>query len=323
MIDFGVAKALDHRLTEKTLFTETGQLIGTLEYMSPGAGGRASAPTLTRAPMSTRWAWCLYELLTGTVPFDAVRLRTAGFNEMQRIIREVVPPRPSTRFSSLGESATQVASQRRITLEHLERQLHRELDWIPLKAMRKTPSERYATANELADDIQNYLASRPLRAGPESASYRLRKFLRRNQRGVAASVVVTLVLIAGVVTTAWQAIRATRAEARTLPTSENLLQVNRFLTEDLLASASPSVTRGREMSVREAVDRAAETVGARFHSQPLTEAAVRAALAETYESLGQTETGLHHAQTALEIHTRESGIDSEQSLAPFNASDIH
>src|SRR5439155_13166489 len=123
------------------------------------------------------------------------------------------PPRPSTKLSGLGELATEVASCRQIELDALEKQLHRELDWIPLKAMRKDRAQRYATATQFSEDIANYLANRPLRAGPESRSYRLRKFLRRNETAVSASAAMVLLLLGGIAATSWQAVR--RSEEHT------------------------------------------------------------------------------------------------------------
>ena len=314
VIDFGVAKALSQRLTERTLFTETGQLVGTPEYMPP-----EQADASTQVDVDTRsdvysLGVVLYELLSGSLPFDARTLRSGGYNEIQRIIREVDPPRPSTRLSSLGRGADEVARLRQTPLDALARELRSELEWIPLKAMRKERDARYATAAELAEDIQNYLSNRPLRAGPESRAYRARKFLRRNRRAVVASSTIALLLVGGIVATGWQAVRAARAERRAVAASENLREVNRFLTEDLLASAAPDVSRGRELTVREAVDRAAGSVAERFRGRPQSEVAVRRVLAETYDSLGLANFGLPHAQAAYELSRRQHGDDHRETL---------
>ena len=308
VIDFGVAKAVSQRLTERTLFTETGQLIGTPEYMSPEQAGTAGADVDTRTDIYALGV-VLYELLSGALPFDARSLRGAGFGEIQRIIREVDPPRPSTRLSSLGKDAAQVARKRRTQLALLESQLRTELEWIPLKAMRKDRTERYATAAELAADVRNYLASRPLQAGPPTAAYRLRKFIRRNRAGVAASAAMLILLLAGIVATTWQAVRATRArrDASAQKQQAELKQqesqaVVRFLTEHVLAGATPERmpdTAVRDAIVRVMLDPAAAAIAQSFADAPLVESSVRVALANCYRALGRADLGAPHADAAL------------------------
>ena len=321
VIDFGVAKAISQRLTERTFFTETGQLIGTPEYMAPEQAEASVEDVDTRSDVYSLGV-ILYELLSGALPFDPKTLRSRGYNEIQRIIRETDPPRPSTRLSKLGREAEEVARLRQTPLDTLERLLKGELEWIPLKAMQKERPRRYASAAELAQDIDSYLHNRPLRAVPDSTTYRLRKFLRRNKTGVAASAAMVFLLVAGIAATTWQAVRATRAEhdaraalRQAKDAADEAREVNRFLTDDLLASASPEVTRGREMTVREALDRAASSIAKRFLERPLTEAAVRSALADTYDALGLFPRALEHAQAALELTRAARGADDEQTLS--------
>ena len=181
VIDFGVATAMRKEIADKTTFIETGQLMGTPEYMAPEQTNTPVVDVDTRTDVYSLGV-VLYELLSGALPFDAKTLRSAGYAEIQRIIREVDPPKPSTRLSALvGDDAREIARRRQTPLQLLEKQLKSELEWIPLKAMHKDRAERYASATELADDIQNYLASRPLRAGPLSRGYRVRKFVKRNR----------------------------------------------------------------------------------------------------------------------------------------------
>lgn len=212
VIDFGVAKAVNQRLTERTLFTEMGRMVGTPEYMSPEQA-EGGADVDTRSDVYSLGV-LLYELLTGSLPFDGETLRRAAYQEIVRIIREDDPPRPST-FYSRPTIASQDAAQRRAaTVDELARTLRHELEWIPLHAMRKERSERYQTAAELGRDIANYLDSKPLIAGPDSGFYRLKKTIKRNQGAFAAAAGIMLALTLGMAGTTWQMFEAREAEAR-------------------------------------------------------------------------------------------------------------
>ena len=155
VIDFGIAKATNHRLTDRTVFTHFAEMIGTPEYMSPEQADMSGLDIDTRTDIYSLGV-VLYELVTGILPFDSDTLRAAAIDEVQRIIREVEPLRPSTRLTALGKKAEEIAILRRTDVMTLARRLHKELEWIPLKAMRKDRTRRYTSASELANDIQNY-----------------------------------------------------------------------------------------------------------------------------------------------------------------------
>jgi WD40 repeat protein/serine/threonine protein kinase len=215
IIDFGIAKATQAQLTEKTLFTEFKQFIGTPEYMSPEQARMGEFDVDTRSDIYPLGV-LLYELLTGTTPFDAKKLRSAAFDEVVRIIREEEPPRPSSSLNTLGEALSSVAKHRQVEPGQLCKIISGDLDWIVLKTLEKDRRRRYETANELAQDIQRHLADEPVVAGPPSPVYRVKKFVRRNRKTVTAAAIVLAAIVAGlVVSTAmyFQAEQAWKKEA--------------------------------------------------------------------------------------------------------------
>jgi len=212
VIDFGVAKAINQRLTEKTMFTQLGQMVGTLEYMSPEQANLNQLDIDTRSDIYSLGV-LLYELLTGNTPFDRQRLRSAAFDEMMRIIREEEPPKPSTRLSTI-DTLPSVAANRKTEPKKLSALVHGELDWIVMKALEKDRSRRYETANGFANDIQRYLNDEAVVACPPSAGYRFRKFARRNKAAIVTTLVVLAALVVGIIGTTWQAVRAKREHRR-------------------------------------------------------------------------------------------------------------
>jgi len=210
IIDFGIAKAITQPLTEKTSYTEQGQLLGTPEYMSPEQAEMAYQDIDTRSDVYSLGV-LLYELLTGATPFDTKRLREGGIDHIQQVICQEEPRTPSARLTSLGDKAKAVAESRRTQIITLTRRLHRELEWIPMKAMRKDRMRRYRSASELADDIRNYLTGTPLIAGPESTVYRARKFVRKHAGSVAIAALVAVLIVLGLVASIFMGCRAEQA----------------------------------------------------------------------------------------------------------------
>ncbi len=211
VIDFGIAKATQQRLTERSLFTEQGAILGTLEYMSPEQAQMSAMDVDTRTDVYALGV-LLYELLTGTTPLERARLREAGYAEILRRIREEEPPRPSTRLSESKQSLPSVAAQRRTEPARLTRMMRGELDWIVMKAIEKGRTRRYETASGFARDIERYLDGDPVEAGPPSASYRLMKFAHKHSAAlVTAGAFAMLLTIAAAVST-YLAVRATSAE---------------------------------------------------------------------------------------------------------------
>jgi len=284
IIDFGIAKAIEHRLTERTLFTEQGQLIGTPEYMSPEQAEMSGLDVDTRTDIYALGVM-LYELLVGVLPFDPETLRSASFGEIQRIIREKEPPKASTRLSSLGDTQTSIAEHRKADPSSLHRELKGDLDWITMRAMAKDRTQRYASASELEADIERYIRHEPVVAGPPSTIYRIKKYIKRHKVGVAAAALVILAILIGITGTSIGLFKAVRAEKKARIEAETAQQVSDFLAE-LFKVSDPSEAKGNTITAREILDKGAGKIEEELREQPRIQSRLMETMGKVYRNLG-------------------------------------
>jgi len=317
IIDFGVAKATNQHLTEMTLYTEMGQLIGTPEYMSPEQAEMSGQDVDTRTDVYALGV-VLYQLLTGTLPFDSRELRQAGLGEIQRRIREEDPPRPSIRVSSLGDDSGEIARRRQAMSSTLVRRLKGDLDWIVMRALEKDRLRRYATPGELADDLRRHLNDEPVLAASPSTAYRTRKFVRRHRAGVTAAGFLLLALMLGVAGLAGGLVKARQAERLAVIERDRATQSSRELSEvvqfmvDLFEVANPEDGQGGDLTARQMLDQGASRLRGGLTDQPLVRARLHDTLGEVYESLGLYEVALQNKRESLEILREEKGADSPE-----------
>jgi serine/threonine protein kinase/Flp pilus assembly protein TadD len=307
IIDFGVAKATAQSLTERTMYTEIGVMIGTPEYMSPEQAEMSGQNIDTRTDVYSLGA-ILYELLVGALPFDPKEMRRAGFDEIRRRIREEDPPKPSTKLSSMGDSSTVEARKRRVDPPALLREIKGDLDWITMKALEKDRTRRYGSPSELAADIDRYLHHQPIVARPPSTVYKTRKFVRRHRVGVGVASTMVVLLVAFSITTAIQARRIARERDRANQEAEASRQVSDFLT-GLFKVSNPSEARGNSVTAREILDKGAEKIASELQGQPLVQGKLMSTMGSVYDGLGLYDSAQALLEKALDTRTKALGPD--------------
>lgn len=298
VIDFGIAKATHQRLTEKTLFTAFHQFIGTPQYMSPEQAEMSGLDIDTRSDIYSLGV-VLYELLTGTTPFDPATLREAGYAKLQQIIREQDPPCPSARISTLADQLPTVARSRGTDSVTLRKLFRGDLDWIVMKSLEKDRTRRYDTVADLAADIQRHLRSEPVQAGPPSATYRLRRFIFRNRMAVSAAALILVALMVGLGLATSGFLRAQRESARSQAIADFL--------QELLAAADPEEVALSNQDVQAVVARAKGLFG-KDHA---TVAATLTSLAQQLQHAGRWD-------DAEQVYRESLGV-AEDAYGPDHA----
>ncbi len=326
VIDFGIAKATQGKLTEKTLFTGFGQFMGTPVYMSPEQASMSGLDIDTRSDIYALGI-LLYEMLVGKPPFDAKSLLSAGYEEMRRIIREVEPAKPSSRLGTLaGEERTLLAKAHRIDETKLNKLVEPDLDWIVMKAIDKDRTRRYETANAFAQDIVRFLSEEVVTARPPSKSYQLQKFARRNKAAFRVAAVISVLLVAATAVSSWLAVRATRAERRAVETLKEVAAerdakdkarkeaeaVSTYMSE---VFQSPDPNRdGRTITVAETLDTAVKKLESDLSDQPETRVKLQATLGNTYIALGLYQQAIPLLEKVRNYHHATRGSDHPDTL---------
>jgi serine/threonine protein kinase/Tfp pilus assembly protein PilF len=318
VIDFGIAKATDQQLTDKTVFTQFEQFIGTPAYMSPEQAEMSGLDIDTRSDIYSLGV-LLYQLLTSRTPFDPDMLLAAGLDEIRRTIRELEPLKPSRRLTSMvAADITTVARQRHSLPPKLIQLIEGDLDWIVMKALEKDRTRRYETASSFAGDIENFLKNEPVLARPPSTLYRFRKMIRRNKTICAATATVALAIIAGLLASTWMFFR--EKEARQLADREAMhdQQVALFL-EDMLKGVGPGVALGQDTTLlRGILDKTVERLAKDLKDQPEVQAELCNTIGEVYRELGQSQKAEEMYRSARSLQSRSTGVKNSDVATSLN-----
>jgi len=310
IVDFGLAKAFNRDLLARTVYTEREQIMGTPEYMSPEQAAGDLEAVDTRTDIYSLGV-VLYELLSGEKPFPSQRLRTAGWAEIQRVLAEEQPPKPSSRVSTPG--ADEHARRRRVQPSVLKRKLRGDLDWVVLKTIAKEPERRYESAAALSADLGRYLANEPVLAGPPGAAYRLRKFAARHRGGLAAIAAALLLAGGWLVTSTALYVRAEELRVEAESRAEEAERVADFL-EELFEYASPDRALGESIPVGLVLEQGARRIEHELHEAPAIRARLLARLGVCYGWLGEYEKAERFYREAAELQEGAAGADDPATL---------
>jgi serine/threonine protein kinase/tetratricopeptide (TPR) repeat protein len=310
IIDFGIAKATAQFLSETTLYTNLGAMIGTPEYMSPEQTGLTSQDIDTRTDVYSLGA-ILYELMVGALPFDSRDFRQGGYEGLRKKILEEEPPRPSTRVRTLGERSAVLSKNRRTAFAALASQLKGDLDWIALKALEKDRTRRYGSPSDLAADIRRHLDNEAVLACPPSIAYRGQKFMRRHRFGVAVAAVAAVLLLAFSGAMALQARRIARERDRANLEAQKSQRVTEFLT-GLFRLSDPNPVESNTVTAREILDKGSDKIARELHNQPEIQAKLMDTMGMVYVSLGLFDRATPLVENALSIRRNVLGRENPE-----------
>ena len=316
IIDFGIAKATENKQEGETLLTQAGMLVGTPGYMAPEQTDPSFPDIDTRADVYALGV-ILYELLTGSLPFDPKQWQTQPLYEVLRRIREDDPPAPSTQLIKLDDTAAANAGMRQSEPRQLASLLKGDLDWITMKALEKDRARRYDSPTSLAADITRYLTDEPVLASPPSVSYRTAKFIKRHRVGVLAATAVFLMLIALAISMTVEAVRIARERDRANREAAEAKNVSDFLTH-LFNVSDPSEARGSTITAREILDQGAKQIETNLSSQPQVQARLLATIGTVYQTLGLYPQAQKLLEKSIEIRRAVLGPKNPELLSSLN-----
>jgi eukaryotic-like serine/threonine-protein kinase len=309
IIDFGLAKATSQRLTDASLFTRVGAVLGTIDYMSPEQAGSGGEDIDTRTDVYSLGV-VLYQLLAGALPLD---LKKLAYQEVLRRIREQDVPRPSSRILTQGGDSTITAQNRGTDPPALTRQLRGDPDAVALKALEKDRKRRYGSPSELAADLGRYLRNEPIAAHPPSTAYRARKYIRRHRLGVAIAAAAVLLLAGFSVRERLQLQRITQEREHASRERDRADRITQFMT-NMFKVSDPSEARGNTVTAREILDKSSTDIKTSLTKDPELQAQMLHVMGNVYSNLGLYPSAQSLQQQSMEIRQRVLGPEHPDTL---------